>query len=355
MKYCPKCDSVIHEDAVFCQYCGHNTTLPSSDSTEEISESPKTPRKTPEILRPPTPGKTAFGVIFQFLSLWGLTALSIIGLLYIFPEIKPVMLLISLVPQLILRTFIALHAVKDQQFDSSLSSAGQVGLFILAFIPLGSLLVMTYAARDIIRHNNFDLLTTTAVIATVSTALFATLTYDQISSFIDPLSKGEIISLAAPEEQIDPPLSAEENNPEQDPVATLEAPGDSTPEENELLLPNSCTAPSLISQQDEGKNMVVCGEVTNYGVIDCETCPRGMYSFIKLDNTFQIISYDWRFSYAWLNDCLQISDEVEILGENPVFVFSKGEGYAGTECVTDAQGELVCEGGEYFQEYSGCQ
>lgn len=354
MKYCPKCESVIHEDAVFCQYCGHNTTLPSPDSTEEISETPKAQRKTPEILRPPTPGKTAFGVIFQFLSLWGLTALSIIGLLYFFPEIKPVMLLISLIPQLILRIFIALRAIKDQQFDSSLSGAGQVGLFILAFIPLGSLLVMTYASRDIIRHNNFDFLTSAAVIATVSTALFATLTYDQISSFIDPPSKGDIISLATPGEQTTPP-SAEDNTSEQDPVVPLEAPGDNAAEENDLDLPGSCTAPSLISPEDEGKNMVVCGEVTNYGVIDCETCPLGMYSFIKLDNTFQIISYDWRFTYAWLNDCLIISDKVEILGEKPVFVFGKGEGYAGTECVIDAQGELVCEGGEYFREYSGCQ
>lgn len=354
MKYCPKCDSVIHEDAVFCQYCGQNTTLPSPDSTKQISEIPKAPRKIPEILRPPTPGKTAFGVIFQLLSLWGLTALSTIGLLYFFPEIKPVMLLISLIPQLILRTFIALRAVKDQQFDSSLSVAGQLGLFILAFIPLGSLLVMTYAARDIIRHNNFDFLTSAAVIATVLTALFATLTYGQISSFIDPPSKEDILSLATSGEQTAPPF-AEENTSEQEPVAPLEAPGEIGAEKNNLDPQGSCTAPALINPQDEGKNMVVCGEVTNYGVIECETCPRGMYSFIKLDNTFKIISYDWRFTYAWLNDCLQISDEVELLGEKPVFVFGKGEGYAGTECIIDAQGELVCEGGEYFQEYSGCQ
>jgi len=42
------------------------------------------------------------------------------------------------------------------------------------------------------------------------------------------------------------------------------------------------------------------------------------------------------------------------LGETPVFQFGKGEGYAGTECTTDAQGELVCESGYYFQDYFSC-
>ncbi|MCJ7718146.1 MAG: hypothetical protein MUO54_16725, partial [Anaerolineales bacterium] len=83
------------------------------------------------------------------------------------------------------------------------------------------------------------------------------------------------------------------------------------------------------------------------------TCPLGFYSFIKLDSSFLIVSYDWRFSFAWLEECLLVSDKVEILGDDPVFVFGKGKGYSGAECYTDTLGELVCDGVVYFQEYLG--
>jgi len=113
-----------------------------------------------------------------------------------------------------------------------------------------------------------------------------------------------------------------------------------------------CRDPASVTIDEQGEILDVCGKVTNFGDIDCPACPSGFYSFIKLDDSFQIVSYDWHFSISWLEKCLLISDKIEILGDIPVFVFSKDKG---TECYTDNQGELVCDGVNYFQEYQGCK
>jgi len=355
MKYCPKCDSVIHEDAIFCQYCGHNTTEPVTDPDQQTDESNQPTRKRPEILLPPTPGKTFFGVIFQLLTLWGLTILTAVGLLYFLPDLPPLYLLLSLLPQVALRIFIALRSIEDQKFDGAISLGGQIGLIVLSLIPFGSLVVLIFASRDIIRHDRFDFVTVTGVIVTVAAALSATSTYQSISSYIEPITQDPVLALATPNDA--GPAQEEQANPQDEgEVSMLQTPMQNTPESDSQISSNlNCQDPASITVADKGKTLEVCGKVTNYGVIECETCPKGIYSFIKLNGTFQIVSYDWRFTFAWLDDCLKVSDEVEMLGEKPVFVFGKGEGYAGTECITDARGELICEGGEYFQEYFGCQ
>jgi hypothetical protein len=84
-------------------------------------------------------------------------------------------------------------------------------------------------------------------------------------------------------------------------------------------------------------------------------CPRGGYSFLKLDSQFLTISYDWVFNNKWIGDCLIMGDTVEILGIAPVFVFGKGEGYAGSECTFNDDGSMSCGGGSYFLMYDGCE
>jgi len=356
MKYCPKCDSVIHEDAIFCQYCGHNTLQAPPDETVEAPE-PETPQKKrgPRLMQTITPVKTVFGVIFLLLGLWGLTISTAALLLYLKPDLATAMLLISLIPQMILRGFFAYWAVEDREISSTMGMGGKITLMIMAFIPLLSILTYVYTSRGLIRKDRFDFVTASAVVITVGTAVIATVTHQYLTPVLEPLASGVPLNMTTP--ALNEPTSENaESDPEVTEIAQLETPVQSTPfSEKGASIPSSCVSPSTVELNDEGETMAVCGQVTNYGVIDCDTCPLGMYSFIKLDGTFQIVSYDWRFSYAWLDDCLKIADEVEILGEKPVFVFGKGEGYAGTECTTDARGELICEGGEYFQEFEGCR
>ncbi len=167
---------------------------------------------------------------------------------------------------------------------------------------------------------------------------------------ISALSTGESIS-STPEATQDPAVAALYEDEDE---IEVEEPTSIPPTPTQRSYVDGCRNPNSIGPEEEGDIVDVCGRVTNFGEIECESCPLGYYSFIKLDRGFQIISYDWIFSFAWLGDCMAVSDVVELLGEEPVFVFGKGEGYSGTECTTDLKGELVCDGGFYFQDYFGC-
>lgn len=116
----------------------------------------------------------------------------------------------------------------------------------------------------------------------------------------------------------------------------------------------ACQSPSSISAEDSGKLIEVCGEVTNWGDVPCPNCALGGYSFLELDSSFLIISYEWVFNNDWIGDCVRVSDTVEMLGNDPVFVYGKGEGYAGSECTTE-DGILTCSMGDYFGYHSGCK
>jgi hypothetical protein len=117
---------------------------------------------------------------------------------------------------------------------------------------------------------------------------------------------------------------------------------------------SACQSPSSISAEDSGKLIEVCGEITYWGDVPCPNCALGGYSFLKLDRSFTIISYEWVFNDGWIGDCVRVSDTVEMLGNDPVFVYGKGEGYAGSDCTTD-DGIMTCSMGDYFGYYSGCK
>ena len=128
-----------------------------------------------------------------------------------------------------------------------------------------------------------------------------------------------------------------------------------TPLPTPTATPIPCYKPGEITPDHKGQLIEVCGEVTNWGAVPCLNCPLGGYSFLKLDSQFLIISYDWVFNNEWIGDCLIMGDTVEILGIAPVFVFGKGEGYAGSECTFNDDGSMTCGGGGYFLMYDGCE
>ena len=117
---------------------------------------------------------------------------------------------------------------------------------------------------------------------------------------------------------------------------------------------SACQSPSSISEEDSGKLIEVCGEITNWGDVPCPDCILGSYSYLTLDKSFTIISYEWVFNNDWKGDCIRVSDTIEMLGNDPVFIYGKGEGYAGSDCTTD-DGIMTCSMGDYFGYYSGCK
>ena len=116
---------------------------------------------------------------------------------------------------------------------------------------------------------------------------------------------------------------------------------------------NGCKNPLSLTASDEDDTVEVCGEITNFGTKDCKSCPHGFYSFVKLEGKFQIVSYEWKFTHAFLGKCVRIEDTVQLIGDIPNFVFTVGEGCIG-DCVHDFHGGLIDDNGVYFQPFDGC-
>jgi uncharacterized repeat protein (TIGR02543 family) len=127
-----------------------------------------------------------------------------------------------------------------------------------------------------------------------------------------------------------------------------------TPRPTPTATPEPCVRPADVTKDHVGELIEVCGKVTNFGDQPCPDCPLGGYGFLKLDKEFLILSYEWVFNEGWLDTCLVSADTVEMLGNDPVFIMGKGEGYAGSECTYDDAGNMSCEGGDYFLEWYGC-
>ena len=240
---------------------------------------------------------------------------------------------------MITRIMVGIWAVEEQSLKKDVTTNQKVGSFLLTFIPVGGFFSFLHAARTTIRKERLSNLT----VASIAAVLVMTILLYASKEGISSLSQGA--GAITPRATQDPVLVVVDPDPDNTNIP---------PTATQRAYANGCRNPNSVTADEEGDIVEVCGEVTNYGDIDCESCPSGFYSFIKLDGKFQIISYDWHFSFAWLGDCMRVSDKVELLGETPVFQFGKGEGYAGSECTTDAHGELVCDSGYYFQDYFSC-
>jgi hypothetical protein len=116
-----------------------------------------------------------------------------------------------------------------------------------------------------------------------------------------------------------------------------------------------CTPAKSLSINQIGQIIEVCGKITYTGEENCPECPNGYYSYLELDNSFYILSYDWVFNSGWNGDCIMVKDKVELFGGKPAFVFGKREGYDGSECEILPDGTKSCSGGDYFKLSSKCR
>ncbi len=342
MKFCPECYKELPPNATTCPFCGFDT---GNGEAEKTFQSPL--QAAAEVSSRIPIEQTILSLLILLLLFWGLSAAASLLPAFINPSYLRWILYIVIGVQVILRIPIGMWALQEQLFHKNLSIEKKFGNFLLAFIPLGAIISFYHAAKNIVRTKRLSEIFIGSLGALAAAALLTVSTADLILG-LESISDPSIPPAAAVLTEI-PTTEPEESAHQETAENTEEAEVVPGP-----LLDMDCQDPASVLPSDEGKNLTVCGKVTNYGDIKCADCPNGYYSYIKLDGEFQIISYDWQFTFAWLGDCLKVADDVEILGEKPVFVFGKGEGYAGTECNNDLQGELVCDGGMYFQDYFGC-
>jgi len=345
MKYCPECYKELPPNSPNCPFCGYKTGN-GDDSDHPVPGFLKTP-KTDSFL----PSEQTFlSLLLLVILFWAINISLTVFPIYINFGTPRNILIAFISAQVLTRIIIGIWAVEEQSLKKDVTTNQKIGAFFLALVPIGGIMSFLQAARSSIRKDRLSNLS----IASISAVIIMSILLYGTKEGISTLSSGSSIS-SIPEATQDPAVAAlYEAEAEIEAEIEVEEPTSIPPTPTQRSYVDGCRNPNSVVPEEEGDVVDVCGRVTNFGEIECESCPLGYYSFIKLDRGFQIISYDWIFSFAWLGDCMAVSDEVELLGGEPVFVFGKGEGYSGTECTTDLQGELVCDGGYYFQDYFSC-
>lgn len=333
MKYCPECYKEIPSDSPSCPFCGYKTGN-GYENDEGIAKLLKTP-ETDSYL---PPEQTVLSLLLLLIFFWGINIAITVLPIYLNAGTLNNILIAGIFSQVLTRGLIGFWAFEEISLKKDIKVNQKIGSFLLTFIPIGAIFPFLHASRTMIRKDRLSTLSISSIAAVIIMTILLFGTAEGISK----LTQGEELPLI--------PLRASIGR-----VRPIESSNSSSSEnmsETSLGNQSECRDPASVTIYEQGEILDICGKVTNYGDIDCPSCPSGFYSFIRLDDSFQIVSYDWHFSISWLEKCLLVTDKIEILGDIPVFVFSKDKG---AECYTDNQGELVCDGVDYFQEYQGCK
>lgn len=328
MKYCPECYKELPPNSSSCPFCGYRTG--NGDSEEQ--EAPRI-IKTPQSNSYIPPEQTVLSFLLLSIFFWGINIA--ITTLPIFLDIGTVknIIIAAAVSQVLTRALIGNWAVIEYNLKKDATTSKKAGAFLLSFIPIGGIYSFLHASRTIIRRDRLSNLTISSVFAVILMSIMIFASKDGIIYVLT----GE----KPPAEEAIPVVSqasATIEDTEIPPTATLRT------------YAGGCRNPNSVTLDEEDDEITVCGKVTNFGDIECDSCPNKFYSYIKLDGKFQIISYNYHFSFAFLHDCILVQDNVEVLGDGAVFQYNDGE-----ECALNEEGELICEESAYFQQYDACK
>jgi len=331
MKYCPECYKELPPGSASCPFCGFRTGNGNSEDQEapKIIKAPQTDSYIP-------PEQTVLSLLLLMIFFWGINlAFTSLPIFLNIGTVKNI-ILAAIISQVLTRALIGFWAVQEQALKRDSTPNKKVGAFLLSFVPIGGIYSFLHASRSIIRKDRLSNLTISSVFSVLlmSVMLFS--------------SKDGINYVLTGEE----PPEKETAALHPDPSLTAVIIEDTAipPTSTVRVYQGGCRNPNSVTPSEEGDTITVCGTVTNFGEYDCETCPNKFYSFIKLDGGFQIISYNYHFSFAFRDECIAIKDEVEILGDEAVFLYNEGE-----ECTLNDEEQLVCEENTYFQEYESCK
>ncbi|NOQ40544.1 MAG: hypothetical protein GQ562_09520 [Anaerolineales bacterium] len=344
MKYCPECYKEIPPESPSCPFCGYKTENDTEDGTPQILKTPKTDSYIP-------PEQTVLNLLLLLIFFWGINiAITVLPIFLDIGTTKNI-LIAAITSQVLTRALIGFWAFAEISLKKDQTTNKKIGAFLMTFIPIGAIFSFLHASKTMVRNENLSPLTISSIAATIIMTIMLYSTADDIAEIYSSTDGiAEIYSNSETSAVLDD-STPDPNQPEQSADITPTIPSPTATR----VYQGNCRSPYSITVDDEGKFRDICGKVTNYGVIVCDTCPSGYYSYLKLDGKFQIISYEWNFAFTWLEKCVRVSDYVETLGGNPVFVYRKSEGCTGTECVTSRQGELISDSGVYFQDYFDCE
>ncbi|MCD6425797.1 MAG: zinc ribbon domain-containing protein [Anaerolineales bacterium] len=329
MKYCPECYKELPPNSASCPFCGYRTG--NGDSEEK--EAPRI-IKAPQVDSYIPPEQTVLSMMLLLIFFWGINIAITTLPIFLNAGTTKNIIIAAIVSQVLTRVMIGLWAVEEQSLKRDSTPNKKIGAFMLSFVPIGGIYSFLHASRTIIRKDRLSNMTISAVFAVLLMSVMLFATKDGIN-FILTGEKPPVEEIASP-----------------DPTMTVIAIEDTAipPTPTLRIYQGGCRNPNSVTPDEEGDTITVCGVVTNFGEFDCESCPDGFYSFIKLDGGFQIVSYNYHFSFAFLDDCIAIKDEVEILGDGAVFQYNNRE-----ECTVNDEDELICEKSNYFQESDSCR
>ena len=332
MKYCPECYKELPPNSTTCPFCGYRIAADEEQSPSKVLQTPKVDAYIP-------PEQTVLGLLLLIIFFWGINVTIAALPIYFSAGTKQNLLIAAIASQVITRALIGIWAVEEISLKKDARLNSKLGAFFLAFIPIGDIFSSLHAARTSVRKNRLPVLSTASIFAVIMMALVLYGTSEEITDLINGV---DINATPTPIPTMSAEVVSEEHTATPPPTPTTRA------------YINGCRNPLSVSASEEGDTIQVCGKITNFGIIECPTCPHGFYSFVKLSSKFQIVSYEWRFTYVWLGKCVGIKDTVELLGDSPVFVYAKSEGCSGDECITDSEGGLTDDSGVYFQPFDGC-
>jgi hypothetical protein len=328
MKYCPECYKELPPDSTSCPFCGYRT----GNGDTGKSDAPKI-IKTHQSDSYIPPEQTALALLLVMIFFWCINiAITALPIFLDAGTVKNI-IIAAVISQVLTRVIIGLWALKEQALKRDSTPNKKAGAFLLSFVPIGGIYSFIHASRTIIRKDLLSNLT----IASVSAALLMSVVLFSSKEGINNLLTGEE-PVAVVQTDETPRSTVVVEDTAIPPTATLRS------------YQGGCRNPHSVTSTEEGDIISVCGTITNFGDIACDSCPNGFYSYIKLDSKFQVVSYNYHFSFAFLHDCILIKDKVELLGENAVFQYNNRE-----ECVLNENDELICEKSAYFQEYDACQ
>ena len=331
MKYCPECYKELPPDSASCPFCGFRT----GNGNSEDQEAPKIIKASQTDSYIP-PEQTVLSLLLLLIFFWGINlAFTTLPVFLNFGTVKN-LIIAAIISQVLSRAMIGFWAVQEQALKRDSTPNKKVGAFLLSFVPIGGIYSFLHASRTIIRKDRLSNLTISSVFAVLLMSVMLFSSKDGINYILT----GE----EPPEEKAavvipDPSL-----------IAVVIEDTAIPPTPTVRVYQGGCRNPNSVIPDEEGDTITVCGTVTNFGEFDCETCPGGFYSFIKLDGGFQVISYNYHFSFAFRDECIAIEDKVEVLGDEAVFLYNNGD-----ECTLNDEDVLVCEENTYFQEYEACR